>query len=148
MNTEDIKTLREETGVSVMDIKKALEEASGDKEKARELLKERGAKVAAKKVERQIHAGRIEAYIHGEGHVGVLVTLGCETDFVAKNDEFKQLAKDLAMQVAAMDPEDGEALLAQQFIKDPSMTVKERMEQAIGKLGENISITRFTRTEI
>lgn len=145
ISTDDIKALREETGVSVMDVKKALEEAGGDKEKALALLKERGAQVAAKKSERDQNAGVIAAYIHADGQSGALVRVLCETDFVARNEEFKALAHDIAMQVVAMRPATGEDLMKQPFIKDGSMTVKERIEQAIGKLGENISVSSFTR---
>lgn len=145
ISTDDIKALREETGVSVMDIRKALDEAGGDKEKALALLKERGAKVAAKKSDRAQKAGVVEAYIHADGQSGAIVRVLCETDFVARNEEFKTLAHDIAMQVVAMQPATGEELLNQSFIKDGTLTVKERIEQAVGKLGENITVSDFTR---
>jgi len=148
ISADDIKTLREETGVSVMDVKKALEEANGDAEKAREILKARGASVAAKKSDRATGSGRVEAYVHGEGKIGVLLVLRCETDFVAKNEEFKTLAKDIAMHIAAMGPKDVEELMGQEFIKNPSQTVKERIEETIGKTGENITVSHFSREEI
>lgn len=149
-----LKELREETGLSFAQIKKALDEANGDKEKARAVLAEFSAASAAKKADREITAGVISAYVHGSGTIGVLLELGCETDFVAKNEEFVALAKDLAMHVCAMAPtsvnnEDqaGEesSLLAQAFIKDPSMTVKQRLDGAVQKFGENTQVVRFTR---
>ena len=148
VRAEDIKELREETGVSVMDIKKALSEAKGDKAKARELLKERGAVVARKKSDREPKAGAIESYVHGDGSAGAMVKLVCETDFVARSSEFKSLAHDIAMQIVAMNPSDVSGLMEQQFIKDPSLTIKERIEEAVGKLGENIAISSFTRLEL
>ncbi len=104
ITAETIKQLREQTGVSVMQCKKALEEAGGDMEKALQILKQKSAASAAKKADRELGAGIIESYVH-MGKIGVLVELNCETDFVAKNDEFKQLAKELCMQIAAMAPE-------------------------------------------
>jgi elongation factor Ts len=154
---EDIKQLREETGLSFAQIKKALEEAGGDMEKARTVLQEYSANSAAKKADREITAGVVSAYVHSNGTVGVLLELGCETDFVAKNEEFVALAKDLAMHVCAMSPtsvnnEDGlgeeTALLSQAFIKNPDMTVKQRLEGAIQKFGENTQVTRFVRYSI
>ncbi len=106
MNSTDlIKELRDATGVSVMQCKKALEEAGGDKEKALVILKKKGAEAAAKKGDRTLGAGMIQAYIHSTGAVGVMVELGCETDFVAKNPDFKALAYDIAMHIAAAKPE-------------------------------------------
>lgn len=152
-----IKELREETGLSFAQIKKALDEANGDKEKARAVLAEYSAKSAEKKADREITAGVVSAYVHGTGTIGVLLTLGCETDFVAKNEEFVALAKDLAMHVCAMAPtsvnnEDGlgeeSALLNQAFIKNPEMTVKQRLDGAIQKFGENTQVVKFVRYTI
>lgn len=151
---DTIKELREETGLSFAQIKKALDEVGGDKEKARALLSELSAASAEKKADREVTAGVIAAYVHANGTVGAMVELSCETDFVAKNDEFKALAHDLAMHVTAMSPtslnnEDGlgeeTALLKQTFIKDPALTVEQRVAAAIQKFGENTKITRFTR---
>lgn len=147
-DTEEIKKLRGDTGVSIMAIKEALEEAGGDAEKARGILEKRGAKVAAKKSDRATNAGRIESYIHGDGQVGVLVKVLCETDFVAKNEDFVNLSQALAMQIAAMNPQNVDELMEQQFVKDPAMTVKERIEQTIGKLGENITVDSFSREDL
>lgn len=152
-----LKELREETGLSFAQIKKALDEANGDKEKARAVLQAYSANSAAKKADREITAGVVSSYVHGSGTIGVLLELGCETDFVAKNEEFVALAKDLAMHVCAMAPtsinnEDGageeSALLNQAFIKDPELTVKQRLEGAVQKFGENTQVTRFVRYSV
>jgi len=152
-----LKELREETGLSFAHIKKALEEAGGDKEKARAVLAEYSANAASNKADREITAGVVSAYVHGSGTIGVLLELGCETDFVAKNEEFVALARDLAMHVCAMSPtsinnEDGlgeeTSLLSQAFIKNPEMTVKQRLEGAVQKFGENTQVTRFMRYSI
>lgn len=154
---EEIKQLREETGLSFAQIKKALEEAGGDKEKAREILSQYSAAQAEKKSEREVAAGAVSSYVHSNGTTGVLLMLGCETDFVAKNEEFVALARDIAMHVCAMDPtsingEDGgadeSALLKQTFIKDTDMTVEQRVQAAIQKFGENIKVIKFTRYSI
>ncbi len=154
---DTIKELREKTGLSLAQIKKALEEAGGDKEKALAVLAEYSAAQAEKKADRELAAGVIASYVHGTGTIGVLLELACETDFVAKNEEFVQLGKDLAMHVCAMAPtsidnEDGlgeeTALLKQSFIKDPSVTVEQRLSGAIQKFGENTKITRFVRYSI
>jgi elongation factor Ts len=154
---EDIKQLREETGLSFAQIKKALEEAGGDKEKARAVLSQYSAAQAEKKSEREVAAGAISSYVHSTGTAGVLLLLGCETDFVGKNEEFIALARDIAMHVCAMAPtsvdgEDGAgdetALMKQAFIKNPDMTVEQRIQAAIQKFGENIKVIRFTRYSI
>lgn len=193
MSTQDIQQLRSETGAGIMDIKKALEEAGGDLEGARDILRKRGAATAAKKGERETHEGLVVSYIHPGGKVGVLLKLYCETDFVARTDDFQQLAADIAMHVAAMSPQyvSREAVPAevvekekevyaeqvagegkpaditekivegklekfyaenvlpeQSFVKDSDKTVKERIEEAIATLGENIQIGDFVRFEL
>ena len=154
---DTLKELREETGLSFAQIKKALDEAQGDKEKARAILAQYSENSASKKADREIVAGVVSSYVHSNGTIGVLLELGCETDFVAKNEEFVALAKDLAMHVCAMSPtsinnEDGlgeeTALLKQSFIKSPDMTVEQRLAGAIQKFGENTKVTRFTRYSI
>jgi elongation factor Ts len=142
---KEIQKLREETGAGVMACKKALDEAGGNYEKALEILKAQGAVIAAKKAGREASEGLVEAYIHGGGRVGVLVEVNCETDFVARNPEFKELAHDIALQISAMAPETVEELLAQSFIKDDKLTIQELVHSKVGKLGENIQIRRFTR---
>lgn len=190
---EDVKTLREQTGAGMMECKKALEEADGDLERAVQLLRERGAALAAKKASREAREGMIGSYIHAGGRIGVLVEVNCETDFVARTPDFQELVKDLAMQIAWSNPaylrrEDvPEAVLEQEreiyrnqarqsgkpeavierivsgklekffqehclveqpFIKDSSITVRERIQQTIAKLGENIVIRRFVRYQL
>ena len=125
--------------------KKALEEAGGDEKKAMEWLREKGIEVAEKKSSRGTGAGVIEAYIHSNGQVGVLVELKSETDFVARNAEFKVLAHDIAMHIAALDPEKVKDLLEQPFIKDAGMTISEYINSFIQKFGENIEVSRFER---
>ena len=147
--TELIKKLREQTGAGVMDVKKALEEARGDAEKALEILKSRGLEIAGKKAERTTSQGRIESYVHGNPPtIGVLVELLCETDFVAKNDGFGKLTREIAMQVASMNPADSQELLEQEYIRDPGKSVQDLLNEAIGKFGENIRIGRFVRYKL
>ena len=163
ITTEMIKRLREETGAGVMDAKRALEEADGDMAKAKAILKERGIAAAAKKSERATNQGLVEAYIHAGGRIGVLVEVNCETDFVAKTQNFQQLARDIAMQVAAMQPlvvdigqrtpdmegsDEEVALLAQPFIRDGSRTIGDLVKEAIATTGENIRVARFSRFEL
>ncbi|HUD04700.1 MAG TPA: translation elongation factor Ts [Patescibacteria group bacterium] len=143
-----IKQLREETQVSIADCTKALEEAKGDYEKAIEILKKRGIERAEKKADRETAQGLIEAYIHQNGKVGVLLEILCETDFVARTEDFKRLAHEVAMQIAAMNPKNIEVLLKQEYIRDGSVTIENLIKQAIGKLGENIRVKAFTRYEL
>lgn len=150
----DIKKLRELTGSGILDCRTALEEADGDSKKAQAILREKGLASAAKKATRTAAEGVVESYIHNGNRVGVLLELNCETDFVARTDEFRSLAHDIAMHVAAMDPEtvsakdggDSEtSLLDQPFVKDPSKTIQDLVNDSIAKLGENVQIRRFTR---
>ncbi len=148
MSTDVLKELREATNQSFTDIKKALTEADGDKTKALELLKQRGAVIAEKKSSRETKSGLVVSYIHSGGTIGVLLEVVCETDFVAKNPLFVELARDIAMHIAAMNPENNDTLLAQPYIKDASITAKDRITQAIAQIGENIKVSRFTRFAI
>jgi elongation factor Ts len=165
VSTTAIKDLREKTGAGVMDCKKALLEAEGNLEKAAEILNERGIALARKKAERVADQGVIETYVHPGGRIGVLVEVNCETDFVARTDEFKELAHNLALQIAAMcpqfiSPEEIEketetdidtktaCLLLQPFIKDPERTVQDIVTETIAKVGENIKVRRFIRFEL
>ncbi len=143
----DIQKLRDITGIGVMECKKALEEAGGDFDKAIAVIHERGLARAEKKSERTTGAGILESYIHN-GRVGVLLELRCETDFVAKNSVFKELAHNLAMHIAAIGAVDVEDLLKQAFVKDESLTVDALIKQVIAKIGENIKVERFCRYEI
>ncbi len=142
-----IKQLREETGVSVSECKKALEKAKGDFKEAREILKKWGKDFAKKKTEKVASQGIIDSYIHPNKKIGVILELNCETDFVAKSSDFQQLSHELCLQIAAMG--DGEiALLFQPWIKDEAKTVKDLVDEYIAKIGENIVIKRFVRYEI
>lgn len=188
-----VKELRERTGAGMMDCKKALTETQGDLEKAIDFLREKGLAAAAKKASRIAAEGVVESYIHGGGRIGVLLELNCETDFVAKTDAFKALAKDIAMQIAAANPvyvrreevpaeilehekevlrvqalNEGKpanivekmivgriekyykevCLTEQQFIKNPDQTITQLVNESIVKIGENISIRRFTRYQL
>ena len=143
-----IKKLRDETQASIADCRKALEETSGNYDKAIEWLKKHGIEKAAKKADRETGQGLVESYIHQNGKVGAIIVINCETDFVARTDGFKKLAHEVAMQVAAMDPKDVDTLLKQEYIRDGSMTIEQLVKQAIGTLGENIVIKRISRFEI
>lgn len=142
---DQVKQLRQETGVGVMDAKRILEEAGGDMAKAKKMITERGLAQAAKKAERETGDGLIYAYVHYNHKSGALVELACETDFVARTEDFKTLAKELAMQVTAMDPLDVTSFLSQPYIRDPQKTVKDLLGEYVGKLGENIKLVRFVR---
>lgn len=148
LSTEQIKQLREKTGISVIECKNALEQANGDEAKALKILEESDKKKAAKKSERETKQGIIEAYIHANSQIGVILELNCETDFVAKNSEFKQLAHDLAIHIAATESEDLSDLLKEPFIKNSTKTIQELINQVIAKLGENIKIGKFVRLKI
>lgn len=147
-DTEKVKHLRDTTGLSLGQIKKALDEAGGDVARAMEVLKAHGIAVAEKKSSREVKEGVVDAYIHATKKLGALVELLCETDFVARNVEFQKLAHELAMQVAAAKPGTVEDLLSQPFIKDQDITVQELISQYIAKLGENIQVGRFEIFEI
>ncbi|MFL2635000.1 MAG: translation elongation factor Ts [Dehalococcoidia bacterium] len=151
-NTESIKLLRSETGAGVMDAKRALEEANDDFEKAKDILKEKGIADAEKRASRATGQGVIESYIHQGNRLGAIIEINCETDFVARTSEFKNLAKNLAMQVAAMDPasidNDNDSLMEQQYIKDSDKLIKELVQEVIAQTGENIKIKRFQRFEV
>ena len=160
LSVTTIKELRARTGAGIMDCKRALEETAGDLGKAEDILVKQGIASAAKKATRSTEEGIVESYIHSGGRIGVLLEVNCETDFVARTDDFRELAHDLAMQVAAMAPSyvsseevpDGEdsdsaetVLMHQPFIKDPSKSIQDLVNEGIGKLGENIRVRRFTR---
>ncbi len=147
-NIDLIKELRGLTNLPFDDIKKALDAAGGDKDGAINILREKGAKVAKKKSERGTKEGLIETYVHGNGKIGVMLELFCETDFVARNPLFKELAHDLAMHIAATDPDDVEELLKEEYIKNPKITVQELLTQYIAQIGENIQMGEFVRFAI
>jgi elongation factor Ts len=158
-----IKELREKTSAGVMECKQALQEAGGDLNRASEVLQERGLAKAEKKMDRVASQGLIEAYIHSGGRIGVMVEVNCESDFVARTDEFKALAHDLALQVAATAPQyispeeipqdtklnpEEVCLLAQPFIKDDSKKISDLIAAASAKVGEKVIVGRFTRFEL
>jgi elongation factor Ts len=145
---ELVKKIRIETGLGIMEIKAALEEANGDETKAKQILKEKGFKKAETKTERETHQGRVATYTHSTGKIGVIVELLCETDFVAKHEDFMELTKDICLQIAAMNPENVDQLLKQEFIKDASITIEEKIKGLVVKFGENMKLTRFQRYEI
>jgi len=163
ITVDRVKELRDQSGAGIMQCRKALIESQGDIERALEILKKQSLVKAAKKAERPVADGLIEAYVHTGGRVGAMVELNCETDFVARTDEFKKLAHHLAMQVAAMSPQfiSGEevspgtevepqaaCLLLQADIKNPDKTVQEIIAETIAKVGENIKVSRFARFEL
>ncbi len=180
ITTQMVKDLREQTGAGIMDAKRALEAADGDFTKATQILQQQGLKRAERKSDREASEGLVWSYIHGGqpgqngGRIGTLVEVNCETDFVARTDDFRALVRDIAMQVAAANPtyvtadeipaetlaagekEFGNrdtfveqvALLSQPFIKDPKRTIQDLVKEQIGKLGENIVVRRFVRFEL
>lgn len=174
MSTEMVKELRQLTGAGIMDCKRALDEAGGNIQKASELLRQQGLAKAEKKAGREAGQGLIHAYIHAGGRIGALIELNCETDFVARTDDFRSLAHDLAMQAAAIPPrfvtvdevsakerEEGAAefgdekqfletavFMAQPFIKEPRRSIDDVVRDAIAKVGENIVVRRVARFEV
>ncbi len=145
---DKIKQLREETGASLGEIQSALAASGGDMEQARTLLSQKLGAMAAKKSSREMKAGVVDAYVHSNGKLGVLLELHSETDFVARNPEFRQLAHDLAMHIAAMAPANSDELAGQEFIRDPKKKVGDLVNEAVGKFGENIKVGNFTRFEL
>lgn len=159
----EVKQLRERTGAGVIDCRNALQETNGDQDKAAELLRLRGMEKSGKKSDREANQGLIESYIHG-GRIGALVELNCETDFVARNEAFKALAREIAMQVASMSPRyvsaderpadiaaddpDHQALLDQVYIRDSKRTIGDMVKEGIATMGENIVVRRFIRYEL
>jgi elongation factor Ts len=163
ISTDMIKDLRSRSGAGIMDCRSVLLECEGNIDKALEILKEKGLLKAQKKAGRATSQGLVEAYIHTAGRIGAMIEINCETDFVARTDEFKELAHCLAMQVAALDPKyisaedipegadvvpEEACLLNQMYIKDPSKTVKDIITETIAKVGENITVGRFIRYEL
>ncbi len=163
ISTADIKELRQRCGAGVMECKKALLETVGNMEEAHSLLKQRGLTKAGKRADRMTSQGLIAAYLHHNGNIGAMVEINCETDFVARTGELKELARDLAMQVAATSPQyvssehntsgeqklDPQAyLLSQPFIKDASKAVQDIIMETSAKVGETIKVNRFARFEL
>ena len=142
---DQIKKLRKETGAGIMDAKKALEESKGNLKKAKTLITKKGLAKAEKKANRETGSGIIHTYVHHNALSGAMIELQCETDFVASNKEFINLAKELAMQVNSMNPGDAKEFLNQEYIRDSKLTVEELIKGVSGKLGENIKLKRFIR---
>lgn len=144
----DVKILREKTGAGIMDCKKALEEANGDMKKAEEIVKAKGMARADKKSDRETKEGYIASYVHANNRVAALVEIMCETDFVARNPEFQAMAKEVAMQVTAMNPANVEELLQQEYLRDGSLTIEQLVKQLSGKIGEKFVVNRFVRYSV
>tara|TARA_B100000941_G_scaffold288883_1_gene266704 strand:- start:10637 stop:11131 length:495 start_codon:yes stop_codon:yes gene_type:complete len=161
IDVSKVKEVREKTGAGIMAAKKALEESNGDVTKAEDILKQQGLSNALKKSGRETSEGVIQSYIHAGNKIGAMVELKCETDFVARTEEFINLSKDLAMQVAAMSPifiypeDEGaenssqeEILISQSFIKDPSITIEDMIKSMISKVGENIKVSKIIKFDL
>lgn len=148
INADQIRKLREETGAPVIRVKKVLEEVAGDEKKAFAILQKEGFEKAAKREGRAASQGVIETYVHHSGKVASVVELFCETDFVARNELFKTLAHDIALQVASMKAKNSNEVLEQEFIKDPSQKISDLVKAVIAKTGENIKLGRILRIEL
>jgi elongation factor Ts len=162
VSTDLIKQLRELTGAGVMDCKRALEEAGGDLAQAQKIIERQGIARAEKRAGREARQGVIEAYVH-QGRIGAMVEVNCETDFVARTDDFRQLARHIAQQIASMSPKyisrdempaDSDedpaqvALLEQPFIRDPSKTIGQLVTEVSARTGEKVAVRRFVRYEL
>lgn len=152
LDIEKIRQIREQTGMSIGNIKKALDESNGNIDKALAILKEKGVQISQKKKERTASDGIIEFYIHSNGKIGSMVEVSCETDFVSRSAEFKEFAHDIAMQIAAaaddLKDNDVAALMLQNFIKNETETIKDILERKVSKFGEKIEIKRFIRFKV
>lgn len=144
---EKIKRLREITGAGIMDVKNALDEANGDEKKAEEILRAKGAMVLEKKAGRATEQGLIDGYIH-LGKIGVMVEVACETDFVARNEEFKNFVHELAVHISATECKDVNELLKQEYFRDASKTIEQLLSEVVSKTGENIKIKRFCKLNL
>lgn len=144
VDIKEVKRLKNLTGVGLTDAKKALEDAKGDFDKALEAMRKKGLTKAEKRGEREARQGLVGTYDH-DGRIGVLVEVNCETDFVARNEIFQTLVKDLAMHIAASEPKDVDELMEQPFVKDPAKTVGDYVKDHNARLGENIVVRRFAR---
>lgn len=143
-----LRQLRDDTGAGVMDCREALAQSGNDIEKAKEFLRKKGVEKAGKKADRVMKSGLVYSYIHGAGRVGAMIELGCETDFVAKTEDFQNLCKEISMQIASMSPLDVESLLSQPYIRDSKKSIRDLITELIAKIGENIQVIRFVRFEL
>lgn len=148
VTVDQIRRLRDETGAPIANVKKTLEKFDGNEKKALELLRKEGFEKAEKRLDRVTSQGIIAHYIHHSGKIGVMVELLCETDFVARNELFVELGKNVAMQISFSNPADLEELLKQEFIKDSSKTIQDLVKEVIAKTGENIRLGKFARIEL
>ena len=148
ITTEQIKKLRAKTKAGVMDCRRALKESSGDMKKAEEWLRKKGIESAFKRVGRETKHGLVEAYTHHNGIIGSVISVACETDFVARTKEFKELVHELSMQVAATNPKSKEDFLKQPWIRDESKTINDLINELKAKTGENIVIEGFRRLKL
>ena len=148
VTADQIRKLREKTGAPMIRVKKVLVEVKGDNQKAEKILKKEGFEKASKRDERETSQGLIETYVHHSGKVASVVELLCETDFVARNKLFRELAHNLALQVASMGAKDAKELEKQEFIRDPSKKISDLVREVITKTGENIRIGRIFRIEL
>ena len=148
VSMSQIKKLRAVTGAGVMDAKRALEEAKGDLKKAEAWIAKKGVMKAAKKTDRKTAEGIVYCYVHHDGKSGAMIELLCETDFVARNSDFKKLAHELAMQVTSMNPKNVNEFLKQEYIRDPKKKIKDLIDETVGKIGENIKLSRLTRYKL
>jgi elongation factor Ts len=148
IKANQVKQLREKSNASMMECKKALEKSRGDEVRALDILRQKGKDIALKKAGREAKQGIVESYIHSNGKIGVLLELNCETDFVARNEEFKKLAHDLTLHIAGMSSKDKKSLLKEPFVKDIDITVADLIQEKIVRLGENIKINKFVRYEL
>lgn len=145
---DDVKKLRQKTDARIMDCKKALDEAKGDMKKAEEIVAAKGLARADKKADRETAYGYIGNYVHTNGLIAAMVEVDCETDFVAQNEEFKAMVKNIAMHVVAMNPENVEELLDQDYVRDPEMTIANLIKALSGKIGEKMVLKRFVRYQV
>jgi len=145
ISAADVKKLREATGAGIMDAKRALEEAKGEMKKAQEIIKAKGVARAEKKEARETGVEYIFSYVHFNGRTGSLVKLACETDFVAKTEDFQKLGKEVAMQVASMSPKSVSELMKQDYLRSPGQTIKGLVQEVSGKTGENVRIIEIAK---
>jgi len=148
ITAKEIKKLREATGAGIMEVKKALEEAKGDEKKAKQILKKKGVEKLKKRAGKATAEGQVCAYVHNGGRVGAMVMVKCETDFVGRSDEFQSLCKELAMQVASMEPKNVKELLGQQYIRDSKKKVGDLVKETAVKVKENVVVEKIVRLSL
>jgi len=148
VTSKEIKKLREATGAGIMEVKKALEETKGSEKQAKQILKKKGLEKVKKRADKATAEGQVCAYVHAGGRVGALVMVKCETDFVAKSEEFQNLCKELAMQVASMEPKDVKELLKQDYIRDPKKKVGDLVKETAAKVKENVVVEKIVRLSL